>query len=179
MPVTVQPCASEARENATFEALLWALSRPGHPRMLPEPGLDAIIDALLDRECRVHASDPLLVPRIMRTGAEIADIDVADHVFLGATPKPEVLSRLAVGSDLYPDGGATVFVTVTLGEGAALRLTGPGVNGACDLRVAGLADGFWQARAARSRYPMGFDLFIQDGARIIGVPRSTCVEVLK
>ena len=28
------------------------------------------------------------------------------------------------------------------------------------------------------RYPMGFEIFLVDGARILGVPRSTVVEVL-
>ncbi|MEL7300816.1 MAG: phosphonate C-P lyase system protein PhnH [Pseudomonadota bacterium] len=178
MPATLQPSASETRENAAFEALLWALSRPGQVRDLPASGPDPIIEALLDRECRVYAADPLLVPRIMRTGAEIADIGVADHVFLGSAAAPEMLARVAVGSDLYPDEGATVVVAATICEGQPLRLTGPGVDGDIDIRVEGLADGFWKARATRSRYPMGFDLFIQDGARIIGIPRSTHVEVL-
>ena len=178
MPVTLQPSAPETRENAAFEALLWSLSRPGQARDLPAQGPDPIIEALLDRECRVYTADPLLVPRIMRTGAEIAEIEAADHDFLGAGATPEMLERVAVGSDLYPDEGATVVVAATIGEGQSLRLAGPGVNGHIDIRLAGLSDGFWKARAARSRYPMGFDLFIQDGARIIGIPRSTHVEVL-
>ena len=172
------PSQAEHLENAAFDALLWSLSRPGLSRTLPEPGEAPIIKALLDRECRVYSADPLLLPEIMRTGAEVADIDVADHVFLGAQASPAQLADIAIGSDLYPDNGATVIVRARFDEGSALRLTGPGVNGDHVLSLGGLPDGFWAARDARLRYPMGFDLILVDGARIIGLPRSTKVEVL-
>lgn len=169
---------SEAQDNAAYDALLWALSRPGQTRVLPEPGETCIIGALLDRECQVHAADPLLMPAVMRTGAALTDIQEADHVFFGDMLSPEALEKVVTGSDLYPDDGATVIVRARIGEGQALRLTGPGVDGAVALHVAGLPEGFWAARAAHLRYPMGFDLFLLDGRQIIGVPRSTQVEVL-
>ena len=176
MLTTPAPSPAETRDNAAFDALLWTLSRPGLPRELPEPGEAAIISALLDRECLVHAADPLLMPEIMRTGAELADIEKADHVFLGAMTSADALATLAIGSDFYPDDGATVIVRATIGWGPTLRLTGPGVDGAVTLQLAGLPDGFWKSRAARQRYPMGFDLFFVDGARVVGLPRSTTVE---
>lgn len=172
------PSAAEARDNATYEALMWALSRPGLPRDLPEPGEGAIIDALLDRECRAHAADPTLLPALARAGAEIAPIEAADHVFLGRLTDAGHLAGIARGSDLYPDDGATVVLRGRIGQGAALRLTGPGVNGTLEIRLGDLPDGFWAARAAAIRYPMGWDLFIIDGARVIGLPRSTRIEVL-
>jgi len=173
-----QRSEEEVRANAAFDALLWALSRPGQVRQLPEPGEASIIAALVDRECRVHAADPLLIPQISATGALLSEIGAADHVFLGRLSASAILSAVQRGSDLYPDDGATVILRATLGEGAALRLTGPGVDGACELRVAGLPEGFWQARADLIRYPTGFDLFLVDGTRVVGVPRSTLVEDL-
>jgi len=173
---TPAPSLAETRDNAAFDVLLWTLSRPGLPRELPEPGEGAIITALLDRECLVYAADPLLMPEIMRTGAELADIEKADHVFLGAMTSADPLADIAIGSDFYPDDGATVIVRASIGSGAAVRLTGPGVDGALTLQLSGLPDGFWKARASRLRYPMGFDLFFVDGARVVGVPRSTTVE---
>lgn len=172
------PSAAETRENAAFENLLWALSRPGLTRTLPDEGELLIIAALLDRECRAHSADPRLMPDIMRTGATITDIAQADHVFLGAMTSSDVIDHIAVGSDLYPDDGATVIVRAKIGAGPALRLSGPGVDGQVSEQVEGLPDGFWAARAERLRYPMGFDLFLIDGARVIGLPRSTKVEVL-
>lgn len=175
---TPAPSPAETRDNAAFDALLWTLSRPGLPRDLPEPGEQSIVTALLDRECLVYAADPLLMPEIMRTGAELADIDKADHVFLGAMATSEPLADIAIGSDYYPDEGATVIVRASLGAGAGVQLTGPGVDGEVTLQLGGLPNGFWKARAARLRYPMGFDLFFVDGARVVGVPRSTTVEEL-
>ncbi|MEL6588022.1 MAG: phosphonate C-P lyase system protein PhnH [Pseudomonadota bacterium] len=178
MLATPATSPSETRDNAAFDALLWSLSRPGLPRRLPAPGEACIPHALLDRECRVHVADALLLPDIMRTGAELADIELADHVFLGTSSTSGELESVAIGSDLYPDDGATVVVRADFGQGQALRMTGPGVDGVVTLRVGGLPDGFWAARAARIRYPMGFDLFLLEGDQVIGVPRSTTVEVL-
>lgn len=178
MLATPVPSPDEARDNASFDALLWALSRPGLARNLPEPGEATIIAALLDRECRVYAHDPLLLPAIMRTGAEISDFAKADHVFLGAIAASDIIAQVAVGSDLYPDDGATVVVRGQIGHGMPLRLTGPGVDGALTIQLNGLPDGFWTTRTTCLRYPMGFDLFVLDGAAVLGIPRSTKVEVL-
>lgn len=178
MLATPVPSPQETRDNQAFETLLWALSRPGLARALPAPGEAAIIAALLDRECRAYAADPLLLPEIMRTGAEVADIGTSGYVFLTSSAEAELLNAVAIGSDLYPDEGATVIVRAQLGAGASVRLTGPGVDGHVTLRVGGLPDGFWSLRAARMRYPTGFDLFLLDGDQVVGVPRSTKVEVL-
>lgn len=178
MLATPLPSPSETLDNATFDALLWALSRPGQTRALSQHGETAIIGALLDRECRVYSADPLLVPEIMRSGAEIAELNAADHVFLGAVNSADQLSHIMVGSDLYPDDGATVVVRAKIGTGPAVRLTGPGVDGDLVVQIDGLPDGFWAARAALLRYPMGFDLFFLDGTRLLGLPRSTQVETL-
>ena len=178
MLATPAPGLAETRDNAVFDALLWTLSRPGLPRDLPEPGEGTVMTALLDRECLVYSADPLLMPEIMRTSAELADIDKADHVFLGTLASSDLLADIAIGSDYYPDDGATVIIRTSIGSGPALRLTGPGIDGAVTLQLGGLPDGFWTARAARLRYPMGFELFFIDGARVVGVPRSTTVEEL-
>ena len=94
-----EPSPAETRDNATFDALLWALSRPGLARDLSEPGELSIITALLDRECQVYSADPLLMPEIVRTSAELADIDRADHVFLGAMTTSDPLADTAIGSE--------------------------------------------------------------------------------
>lgn len=126
MLATPLPSLAESRDNGAFDALLWALSRPGLSKNLPQEGEASIITALLDRECRVYSADPVLMPQIMRTGANLADITEADHVFLGTPVSPVPLTQVAIGSDLYPDQGATVIIRASIGTGSALRLTGPG-----------------------------------------------------
>ena len=170
--------AQEVASNTTFEALLWSLSRPGLSRTVSEPSDVAIIDALIDRECRVYSADPILMQQIMRSGAQVAEIADADHVFLAALKDLTTMEEIARGSDLYPDGGATVVLRVDLDHGPRVLLSGPGVDDVLEVQIGGLPVGFWQRRTELIRYPMGFDLFLRDGSRVIGIPRSTKVEVL-
>lgn len=172
------PSEFETRTNATYDALMWALSRPGLIRDLPAPGAEGLIDALIDRECAVHAGSPDLCAYAAQTGAAIVPLAKADHVILPDAQTPAMLRDLRQGSDMHPEEGATLILMATLGTGQALRLTGPGVDGHIDVRVDGLADGFWQMRRDVMRYPMGFEIFLIDGSRVMGLPRSTTVEVL-
>lgn len=172
------PSDAETRANQAFDALLGALSRPGQIKALPTPEEDSIIDALIDRECRVFCADPTLMPRVLETGAMITDLAKADHVFGGQLQKPEMLLSLKQGSDLYPDEGATVILHATLNTGPKLRLSGPGIETQTDISIGGLPDGFWKMRKDLIRYPMGFDLFFVEGTQVLGVPRSTLVEEL-
>lgn len=178
--MTTHPAPSEfeARTNATYDALMWALSRPGLPRDLPHSGQAGIIEALIDRECQVYCDDPGLANIAARTGAASVAPEDADHLFFDALPAADVLKRISLGSDLYPETGATLVCNAAIGAGQALRLTGPGCNGAVQVQVSGLPEGFWQIRARVLRYPLGFELFIVDGAHVLGAPRSTKVEVL-
>ena len=174
----LQRSATEINANATFDALLWALSRPGQIRRLPAPSDAPIVEALIDRECRVYAADPRLMPRVLQTGAEITDPALADFAFFGVMAEARDLCNVRVGSDLYPDDGATVILNARFDLGPVLRLKGPGVEDACKVQIGGLPEGFWDLRTRLLRYPMGFDLFLRDGDAVMGLPRSTHVEVM-
>lgn len=178
MLTTPIPDATEASANATFDAVLWALSRPGLPRQLPQAGEHGLIAALLDRECRVYAGDPLLIPAMVQCGAQLVDLPQADHVFLGKLTELGLLDQLHCGSDLYPDQGATLVVRTKFRAGPKVRFTGPGVNGAVEAQIDGLPDGFWGKRAELIRYPMGFDVLLVDDTNVMGLPRSTKIEVV-
>jgi len=178
--MTAHPVPSdfESRTNATYAALMWALSRPGLIRHMPDAGQAGLIEALLDRECEVYCADAALAQIATRTGAALVAPDQADHLFFDSLPDAETLGQINLGSDLYPEKGATLVCKAVLGQGARLRLSGPGCNGPIDVQVDGLPDGFWQKRARLMRYPKGFELFLIDGAQVMGVPRSCQVEVL-
>ncbi len=180
--MTAHPVPSDfdARTNATFEALMWALSRPGQIRSLPGPGpgLAHVIDALIDRECAVFCDTPALSAHAIQTGASAVAIGAADHVFLANPLTPALLRDLRLGSDLHPEEGATLIVAAQLDAGVPVRLTGPGVEGHVDVRLGGFPPELWPLRAQIMRYPMGFEMFLIDGARVLGLPRSTFVEVL-
>jgi alpha-D-ribose 1-methylphosphonate 5-triphosphate synthase subunit PhnH len=174
------PDAFETRTNATFEALMWALSRPGTVQNLPASGMEGIAEALLDRECRVYCDDPALEDRIAVFGAARVAMPLADHCFLSLKTASALdrLAQVALGSALYPDAGATVVAEARFGTGLRLQLTGPGIETSAEISLDGIAPGIWELRAALSRYPAGFDLFLICGAQVIGLPRSTKIEVL-
>ncbi|MEP5212680.1 hypothetical protein [Sulfitobacter pontiacus] len=60
-----QPSDIDTLANASFSALLIALSRPGQIQTLPTAVEARIIAALLDRECHVACADPRLLPQVM------------------------------------------------------------------------------------------------------------------
>lgn len=170
------PSDFEARTNATYEALMWALSRPGLPKDLPAADQAGIIETLIDRECAVYCDDPEMADLAARSGAAMVAPDKADHLFLSQPPAQ--VTGLRQGTDMYPEEGATLVIPVSLGSGDTLRLTGPGVDGAVTVRLADIPQSFWAERQRVMRYPMGFEVFLLDGAKVIGIPRTTVVEVL-
>lgn len=179
MLTVAPPDAVELRCNATFEALMWALSRPGRRCDMPEAGLAAVVDTLIDLECSVFADEPRLRDQALASGAIVRDEpSSADYVFLASLEGAETqLVNLRCGSALYPDDGATLIAEVKHGMGQRVRLSGPGVDGSVQLEL-GISPSFWAMRDVMCSYPEGFDMFLVDGRSIIGIPRSTLVEVL-
>ena len=178
MLTVAPPDAVELRSNATFEALMWALSRPGDIRTLPDAGFDAIAETLVDLECSAYADTPAMRERIVASGAMQADrIGDADHVFITALEDAsQQLAEINCGTALYPDDGATLIVAAAH-RGQRLRLSGPGIKDATEIAL-DLPSGFWAMRDLLCLYPEGFDIFCVDGDKVIGIPRSTKVEVL-
>lgn len=178
-PGAPEPDADERRDNAVFDALLRALARPGEIRAMPEPGPEPIARALVDRECRAFAS-PALAAALRELGAAAVAVEDADHAFLDLSGEAGVAAfgRLSPGDALHPERGATVVAPARIGDGPALRLQGPGVEGAREVRAGGLHPTLWDARARLCRYPLGVELILVDGPRLLALPRSTRVEAL-
>lgn len=179
MLTVAPPNAVEARCNATFEALMWSMARPGEVRDMPEAGLAPIIETLVDLECSVFADAPVLQDLAARTGALMTnDMSRADHIFLASLDQPAArLASIACGDALYPDDGATLAAEVKHGQGHRVRLTGPGVEGSRELTL-DVSPEFWARRARLCIYPQGFDLLLVDRLSVVGIPRSTTVEVI-
>lgn len=179
MLTVAPPDAAELRCNATFEALLWAMSRPGEVRTLPEPGVDGVIETLIDLECSAYAESDGVRSRLAASGALLTET-LADATYVFVESLDDFATRLSglnCGSAFYPDDGATLIVPVAHGQGLRLRLTGPGIETSRDIAVE-VPAGFWSWRAQLSLYPEGFDLILIHGASIIAIPRSIQVEVL-
>lgn len=170
--------------QATFRAVLDAMSRPGHVQTVaapPEvpPGLSAAAASVL--LTLVDAATPLR----LGAGAE-AEAWVRFHcgcplVRAGAAfvldPAARLL-ELEPGTDEEPERGATLIVEVaSLRETLGWRLTGPGIREAHALHVEGAPAGFvadWAANHAR--FPCGVDVILCAGARIAALPRSVSIE---
>lgn len=180
MLIQPMPDAGEARDNATFEAVLMALSMPGTIRGLPGPGVAPVALALVDRECRAFADDEETAALLAATGATMVPAELADHLVTQLTTDESLakLARVPVGSQLYPDQGATVIVPAEIGVGKTLRLEGPGIETVAKIALGGLHPGLWAARARLCRYPVGIEMIFVDGNRIVALPRSTSVEEL-
>jgi alpha-D-ribose 1-methylphosphonate 5-triphosphate synthase subunit PhnH len=122
------PTLDDTRTNATFEELMWALSRPGELRELPAEGFWPLAESLLDRECSFHVTnDPSLDMKMAATGARRMPLADADYVFaaIDAAENVEALSRLRIGSLLYPDDAATLFAPAQLVPGSNCALPVP------------------------------------------------------
>lgn len=196
--------AAEARQHATFRALMWALSHPGRPQRLPVGGLAAfaaIGEALLDLETGCFTPHPELSARLSQTGARALAPDAAPYQFYPALSPADLdlIARAPIGSYRAPDTAATIVAGCRIASVAPLgeredaperglvqiTLRGPGVNPAAlspqpaplGLQIAGLPAELWRLRAERGPYPLGWDLFLVDDDRVVGLPRTTQVEV--
>jgi alpha-D-ribose 1-methylphosphonate 5-triphosphate synthase subunit PhnH len=181
--------------QATFRILMTAMAEPGLVQRLPAletplPGLPpAAVSLLLTL---VDYDTPLWLPAFagrdeaamflrFHTGVPIAADPRTCRFVLrdGETSAPR-LSELDLGSDTYPDQSATVIVICTsIDGGQPVRLSGPGIERARSIEPAGLHAEFWRdVQENHARYPLGVDLFLVAGDQVLGVPRSTAVEVL-
>jgi len=178
--------------QAAFRALLDAMARPGTIATLPMPAEPppaplgpagaAVALGLCDADTPVWLDARLAaggVPAWLRfhCGCPIV-AEAGAAAFAFADDAPPALDVLDAGSDLYPDHSATLVLHVaSVSAGAPLRLSGPGIKDAAQVRVAGLPMDFLAQRAAnRNRYPRGVDCILVAGSQALCLPRSTVVE---
>ncbi|QVQ26700.1 phosphonate C-P lyase system protein PhnH [Achromobacter deleyi] len=178
--------------QTTFRAALNALAHPGRVHDIlagsgvPE-GLSPAMTALL--LTLVDVDTPLWLPQSV--GADVLAF-LRFHCACPIVPSPSLARFVAVpagcgapalsachqGDPAYPDLSTTLLIEVqSLSEGDAAHLSGPGIQTRRTLHAAGLPDGFWREwRLNHQRFPLGVDVFLTQGRRICGLPRSTRVE---
>jgi alpha-D-ribose 1-methylphosphonate 5-triphosphate synthase subunit PhnH len=175
------PTAAEARSHQTFNALLWAFSYPGRRFSLPVDGLGAfgaIAEALVDLETSYYTDDAELQPTLLRTGGRARPVEAAMYQFYPALGDTGIrLLEAPAGSYAYPDEAATLVIGCTLGAGRALRLNGPGIHGVAHLWLDDIPDWFWPLREQVCRYPLGWEVVLVSGDQLVGLPRTTHIEV--
>ncbi len=172
---------AEERTRETFLALMWALSYPGRVYTLPEgePPYHLIGETLLDLETSVYTPDLALAGVLTRHGArQLPPETAAYHFYPTLTADAcEPVRAASIGTLLYPDRAATLIIGADLSAetGEPFTLTGAGINGEMTVHINGVHPDLWALRESRRRYPLGWDMFLIDGRRVMGLPRSTTI----
>jgi alpha-D-ribose 1-methylphosphonate 5-triphosphate synthase subunit PhnH len=174
------------RSQAAFRAIMRAMAQPGRietipgrggaPAPLAPAGAEALV-TLCDFETSLWIAPDLAASAQwlrFETGARIAAAQM-DAAFALCAAKDLDLSQFSIGTAAYPDRGATIVVQCPALEGGpSLTLAGPGIAATSDFAVAGLPEGFAdQSRANHARFPLGVDLVLVSGERLLALPRST------
>ncbi len=173
----------EKVNRETFLALMWAFSYPGRVQTLtvsPNESLVAIGAALLDLETNYYTPDADLDTRLSHTTARTAPIENAEYIFYPSLNDADLttIAQASIGEMLFPDRAATLIIGATFGAGVSMQLSGPGIQGSATVQIGGLPAGFWALRERTRRYPLGWDIFLIDGANVLGIPRSTAIMLI-
>jgi len=169
-----------------FRAALRAMARPGEVQTLtgataPEPVPDAAATLLLtlcDPETPIHLAGVFDTPAIVswlafHCGAPLAS--ATDCTFaLGHWADLQPLQRFRIGTADYPDRSATLIIADhDFDTSPNARLTGPGIR---DQALLNLPDPV-PFQTNRALFPLGLDVYLIRGDRLVAIPRSTRVEV--
>lgn len=175
----------ETRCRETFHVLMNALAHPGQSKRLPiadENTLEAlqvIGQTLLDLETSFYTPDPNLRETLSMTRARFLDCDQAAYQFYVQDGQDlrVALHQAPVGTMLYPDQSATLFVGCHFINEMPLTLAGPGIHGERQFPGCDLPASFWRTRAELIQYPLGWDLYLVYGSQLVGIPRTTQVNL--
>lgn len=169
------------RQQAAFRALMNAFSYPGRVSAIHGAGggaLVAALAALLDASVTLADPDGQLDAGLLPL-FEARLLPAPQAAFVVARGDRAPCFAPALGTLGSPEHAATVLVTVAaLGEGDALRLSGPGCDGHVKLQVHGLHPAWLDARAAwNANFPMGVDMILVDSTQLAALPRTTTVSI--
>lgn len=170
-----------------FRRLLEATARPGVLIALPPASAEpetAVLRALLDHEVSfgvVGGAEEEAEGIRLTTGARGGPARRADFVLVRGGDSGGEVAKMKRGTLWEPHLGATAIYAVgrlSARGPVTLALSGPGVEGSRTLGVDGLAASeVGCILESRADYPMGVDVYLVDGAGLVGaLPRSTRVE---
>ena len=182
-----------------YRTLLLALSHPGRCYTVSDleantnedPILHRIASCLMDHEVSfalsAHCEDALRGDLVRKTGARPTVWARADFIFIAGGDSDGLVVESRRGSLAYPDHGATLIyyldstIDVERPDTAhhRIRLSGPGIQRPIPPGLAGPSlSEYGLLRDINGDYPMGVDVFvIRDNRHIMGLPRSTRIEV--
>ncbi|RQT14963.1 phosphonate C-P lyase system protein PhnH [Burkholderia contaminans] len=181
--------------QSCFRILLDALSRPGTQhtfqveldvearRRWPAAALASLL-TLCDHSTPIwfQKPDASLEDTIGFHANAVATNDVKQASFAYVTdgtdmPAPD---SYASGIPTEPENSCTVFIRVdAFAGGRRLNMTGPGIEHSVQIAPVGVDEAFWQLRAdSPVQAPLGIDCYLVCGETIVGIPRTTRVELI-
>jgi alpha-D-ribose 1-methylphosphonate 5-triphosphate synthase subunit PhnH len=139
----------------------------------------AIAEALIDLETSYYTPDRALLFQLSASGARALGQETALYQFYPGLQDADLAGLAAAprGTPLAPDQSATLVIGCRFGVGTRQQWSGPGIRTRLEVVLAGLPDAFWPARQAAGPYPLGWDVFFVDSDHVLGLPRTTQVEV--
>jgi alpha-D-ribose 1-methylphosphonate 5-triphosphate synthase subunit PhnH len=162
LPAARASGTSHARADIAAFAALLALCDYSTPVWLAQP------DAALGSALRFHTGAPLVDEPHEAAFAYVHDAD--------ALP---ALASFALGEPETPEQSVTLLVRVdALNGGSPVVLSGPGIETTATVAPLGLPERFWEERAALAPlFPCGIDCYLVCGDAVVGLPRTTRVEI--
>jgi len=179
--------------QAVFRTVMEAMARPGLPRPLPSglaappplgPTAAAVALTLLDYETPFWldaglAAAPAVAAWLkFHTGAPLAlDSGRATFAFVSDPAAMPPFAAFSPGTLEYPDRSTTLVLQVArFGEGDALALSGPGIQGTTNFSAQPLPPDFrTRLIANRETFPCGVDLILVSPDAVAALPRSVRV----
>lgn len=178
------PAPDSAR---AFRAILQAMARPGTiqpaagatpPAPVP-PAMGLVALTLADADAPVWLS-----PRLAATdfpdwirfhcGAPVLEDRAAAAFAFGAPDELGAPDDWRMGEAEYPDRGVTLVLDLAAFEGAALTLSGPGIQSTAALPLGPACAAIRSLTALNAAsYPLGLDLILCAGDRVAALPRTT------
>lgn len=174
--------APEERQYGVFTALMWALSYPGRLQRLPAAGRAALLavgETLVDLETSFYSPDAGLAAELAHTGGRARPPELAAYQFYPHLDGAALaaIERAPLGSYVEPEAAATLVIACPPGVNQTLVMRGPGINGLIEAHIGGLPEPFWALRARLPAYPLGWDCFLLLDDMVLGLPRTTILEV--
>ena len=180
------------QSQRVFRCALTALSEPGTVHNVPQGAAPEGAHIASYQLCLtlLDAETPLWIAPALRTDALVSALrfhcgcrlvdepDQAEFALISPDFDGD-LTHFAQGSHEYPDRSTTVIVQVeSLDAASTWALRGPGIDGVRKVGIAGL-DPRWPGMLADncSRFPCGVDLLFTAGTALMGLPRTTRVEI--
>lgn len=180
LPTTLPSIWQADTQQRTFRQIMNSFARPGVIETLEGEAMLLTLATLLDGATSLADLDGLVsAPDLARLEATAAKAEQARFVLTHGETAPAF--KPSFGTLASPDMGATILLKIqAIGHGNKLILSGPGIDGTCEVAVAGLHPAWLAAHLEwNSAFPLGVDMLLVAGLQVMALPRTTRIQEIK